>query len=53
MELEVHTVVVVLEKSYEEHLAVGFGVHSEENYRSPKKQKRNHINAVKIEPQSH
>ena len=50
MELEVHIVVVVLEKSFEEHLAVGFGVHSEDNYRSPKKQKkRNHINAVKIE----
>ena len=40
MELEVHIVVVVLEKSFEEHLAVGFGVHSEENYRSPKKQKK-------------
>ena len=40
MELEVHIVVVVLEKSFEEHLAVGFGVHSEGNFRSPKKQKK-------------
>ena len=36
MELEVHIVVVVLEKSFEEHLAVG----SEENFRSPIKSKK-------------
>ena len=49
MELEVHIVVVVLEKSFDEHLAVGFGVHSEGNFRSPKSKKRNHNNAFKKE----
>ena len=49
MELEVHIVVVVLEMSFEEHLAVGFGVHSEENFRSPKSKKRNHNNGFKKE----